>query len=107
MKPLLEKIKNNGFEIELDDDGFTVSPSEKLTEQQREFLKANKPQIMQELLLTTVYNLYGVPMQIQASDARHQAWLIEHNHTNTTPVIFEGEWWQKRKWKRAKLSLAR
>ncbi len=88
MKPLLEKIKNNGFEIELDDDGFTVSPSEKLTEQQREFLKANKPQIMQELLLTTVYNLYGVPMQIQAKDAEHKAWLIEVNHTSTTPVVF-------------------
>jgi hypothetical protein len=83
---LLEKIKNNGFEIELDADGFTVSPSEKLTEQQREFLKANKPQIMAELLLTTVYNLYGVPMQIQAKDAQHKAWLIKVNHNSTTPV---------------------
>lgn len=88
MKPLLEKIKNNGFEIELDNDGFTVSPSEKLTDQQREFLKANKPQIMRELLLTTVYNLYGVPMQIQAKDAEHKAWLIKVNHASTTPVVF-------------------
>ena len=93
MKPLLEKIKNNGFEIELDDDGFTVSPSEKLTQQQREFLKVNKPQIMAELLLTTVNNLNGVPMQIQARDAQHKAWLIKVNHTNTTPVIITKDRW--------------
>ncbi len=85
---MLEKIKNNGFSVELDGDGFIVSPSEKLTQQQREFLKANKLQIMAELLLTTVYNLNGVPMQIQAKDAKHKAWLIEVNHTSTTPVVF-------------------
>lgn len=81
MTPLLEKIKNSGFVIELDDDNFTVTPSEKLTDQQRLFLKLNKAQIMTELLLTTVYNLNGVPMQIQAKDAQHKAWLIEHNRT--------------------------
>lgn len=58
MKTLLEKIKNNGFSIQLDGDNFTVSPKEKLTEQQHEFLRANKSQIMDELLLTTVYNLF-------------------------------------------------
>jgi hypothetical protein len=83
---MLEKIKNNGFTIELDGDGFTVTPSEKLTNEQREFLKANKPQIMAELLLTTVYNLYGVPMQIQAKDAQHKAWLIKVNHNSPIPV---------------------
>lgn len=87
MTPLLDRMKNSGFEIELDDDGFTVSPSEKLTDQQREFLKANKPQIMVELLLTTVYNLNGVPMQIQAKDAKHKAWLIARNHNSPIPVL--------------------
>jgi carbamoylphosphate synthase large subunit len=85
---LLEKIKNNDFAIELDGDDFTVSPREKLTAEQREFLKANKPQIMRELLLTTVYNLNGVPMQIQAKNAEHKAWLIKVNHSSTTPVVF-------------------
>lgn len=84
---LIERIKNNGLTIELDDDdGFTVSPSDKLTLKQREFLKANKAQIMAELLLTTVYNLNGVPMQIQAKDAKHKAWLIKVNHNSCTPV---------------------
>ena len=86
MTPLLDRMKNSGFKIELDDNGFTVSPSDKLTEQQREFLKANKPQIMAELLLTTVYNLNGVPMQIQAKDAKHKAWLIKVNHNSPIPI---------------------
>lgn len=81
MTTLLEKIKNSGFAIELDDDNFIVIPSEKLTDQQRLFLKLNQAQIMTELLLTTVYNLNGVPMQIQAKDAPHQAWLIRVNHS--------------------------
>ena len=86
MTPLLDRMKNSGFEIELDDYGFTVSPSDKLTDQQREFLKANKPQIMAELLLTTVYNLNGVPMQIQAKDIAHKAWLIRVNHNSPIPI---------------------
>ena len=80
-------IQNEGFTLKLDNDGFTVSPSEKLTDQQREFLKANKPQIMAELLLTTVYNLNGVPMQIQAKDAQHKAWLIKVNHNSPIPIL--------------------
>lgn len=88
---ILEKITQNGFSIELDGDSFTVSPSDQLTQQQRKFLKQNKPQIMQELLLTTVYNLNGVPMQIQAKDAQYKAWLIKVNHKSTTPVEFEYE----------------
>ena len=95
---LLAKIRKNGFSVELDDDdGFTVSPSEKLTEQQREFLRANKPQIMAELLLTTVYNLNGVPMQIQAKDAQHQKWLIEVNHKTSTPVTLT-KYWENNRW---------
>lgn len=79
MTPLLEKIKNSGFTIELDDDNFVVTPSEKLTDQQRLFLKLNQEQIITELLLTTVCNPNGVPMQMQARDAQHQAWLIRAN----------------------------
>ncbi len=81
MTTLLEKIRNSGFTIELDDDNFIVTPSEKLTDQQRLFLKLNQAQIMTELLLTTVCNPNGVPMQIQAKDAQHKAWLIRVNHS--------------------------
>lgn len=86
---IIEQIQNKGFAIELNErGGFTVTPADKLTDQQRKFLTTNKPQIMRELLLTTVYNLNGVPMQIQAKDANHQKWLIAVNHKSTTPVEF-------------------
>ena len=80
-------IQNAGFTVKLDSDGFTVSPSEKLSDRQREFLKINKPQIMAELLLTTVYNLNGLPMQIQAKNAQHKAWLIKVNHNSPIPIL--------------------
>lgn len=83
---MLEKIKRSGFTFELDDDGFIVSPADKLTQVQREFLKTNKPQIMRELLLTTVYTLAGGKVVIEAKDASHQAWLIAHNHNSATPL---------------------
>ena len=83
---LLKKIKNSGFTIELDGDGFTVSPCDKLTEKQMAFMQANKPQIMAELLLTTVYTLHGTPITLQAKDADHQAWLIKVNHKSDIPV---------------------
>ena len=92
MKTLLEKIKANGFNIELKGNNFTVTPAENLTEKQK-FMKANKPQIMAELLLTTVYNLHGTAITLQAQNAKHQAWLISVNHKSTTPsdLIFGDE----------------
>ena len=82
---MIDNIKNSGFTIQIDGDGFVVSPPDMLTHRQCEFMKANKPQIMAELLLTTVYNLHGTPIQIQAKDADHQAWLLDVNHKTTTP----------------------
>jgi hypothetical protein len=83
---MIEKIKNSGFTIELDGDGFIVSPSDKLTQQQCEFMKANKMQIMAELLATVVYTLRGTPITLQAQNAKHQAWLIAVNHKSAIPV---------------------
>jgi hypothetical protein len=83
---MIDNIKNSGFTIQIDGDGFVVSPPDRLTHRQCEFMKANKPQIMAELLLTTVYNLHGTAITLQAKDADHQKWLISVNHTTTTPV---------------------
>jgi spore cortex formation protein SpoVR/YcgB (stage V sporulation) len=84
--PLIDKIRNGGFEIELNGDDFNVTPDNKLTQQQREFMRTNEEEIMAELLLTTVYTLWGVPITLQANDAKHKAWLIEVNHKSTTPA---------------------
>ena len=82
---LIDKIRNSGFEIELNGDDFNVTPDSKLTQQQREFSQANREEIMRELLLTEVFTIWGVPMLIQANDAKHKAWLIEVNHKSSTP----------------------
>jgi CHAT domain-containing protein len=45
----LSKIQQAGFALSLDGDYFEISPSNILTEQQREFLKTHKSEIIQEL----------------------------------------------------------
>jgi hypothetical protein len=91
--PLLDKIKANGFVVELDGENFTVSPAENLTDAQKGFLKANKAPIMAELLLTTVYNLHGTAITLQAKNATHQKWLVSVNYSSSTPsdLIFGDE----------------
>ena len=45
----LAKIKDAGFKVTLNGDGFLVTPSSKLTMPQREFLKMHKTEIVGEL----------------------------------------------------------
>ena len=40
---------------------------------------------MEELLSTTIFNLWGTPIQVQARNAEHQKWLLDVNHKSTTP----------------------
>jgi hypothetical protein len=84
-KPLTDKIKSNGFSIELDGENFTVSPSENLTDAQKVFLKANKASIMAELLLTEVFTVWGASIRLNANDAEHQKWLVSVNYSSSTP----------------------
>lgn len=44
-----QKIRPAGFVVSLDGDGFLVSPSEQLTNEQREYLRANRDLIIGEL----------------------------------------------------------
>jgi hypothetical protein len=84
--PLIDKIRNGGFEIELSGDDFTVTPNDRLTQQQCEFMRTNKEEIMRELLKATVYTLWGKAITLQATDAEHQKCLIKVNHKSTTPA---------------------
>lgn len=45
----LAKIKDAGFQVTLNGDGFLITPSSKLTMPQREFLKLHKAEIVGEL----------------------------------------------------------
>jgi hypothetical protein len=84
-KMLLNQIRQSGFTVELDgNSSFSVSPPNKITDKQREFLKANKAVIMRELLLeTTVYTLHGKAIVLNATDVEHQKWLIKVNHKSS------------------------
>ncbi|GDX85693.1 hypothetical protein LBMAG43_17350 [Methylococcaceae bacterium] len=44
-----QKIRAAGFVISIDGDSFLVSPSEQLTNEQREYLRANRDLIIGEL----------------------------------------------------------
>jgi hypothetical protein len=46
----LSKIKQAGFDVFLHGDGFKIKPSSKLSQNQREFLKSHKAEIIGELL---------------------------------------------------------
>ena len=77
----LSRIKKAGFDVAIDGDGFTVTNASALTPNQREFLKAHKAEIMTELkaLYVTCYTPLGNPVQVEAKDAEHAAWLLQMN----------------------------
>ncbi len=94
----LLKIKQAGFEILINDTGgLEVKPSSKLTQAQREFLKSNKEQIIDEIknagiewiecdesdpdnpLTVTCYTPNGHPILVLAQDDAHKVLLLRMN----------------------------
>jgi hypothetical protein len=83
MSPL-NKIKQAGFDVWLEsvdglEDRLLISPSDKLTDTQQAYLKANKQTIINELLITTVYTPDGQALTALARDAEHKAFLLRMN----------------------------
>jgi len=83
MSPL-DKIKRAGFDVWLEsvdglEDRLLISPSDKLTNEQRSYLKANKQTIINELLMTTVYTPNGQALIVLAHNAEHKAFLQRMN----------------------------
>ena len=82
----LSEIKKAGFDVAIDGDGFTVTHASALTPNQREFLKEHKAGIMAELqnpLIVTCYTPAGNPIEVEARDAEHAAWLKQMNPERT------------------------
>lgn len=77
----LSKIRNAGFNVELDGDSIKITPSTQLTKNQRDFLKSHKAEIIGELksLLVTCYTPSGEAIQIEAKDHEHAEWLLKVN----------------------------
>ncbi len=79
----LSKIRDAGFDVELNGDSFKITPSSQLTENQRDFLKSHKAEIIGELksLIVTCYTPNGEAIQIAAKDHEHAEWLKQMNPT--------------------------
>ena len=93
MSPL-DKIKEAGFSLWLEsvdglEDGLCIEPSDKLTDEQQAYLKANKQTIVNELLMTTVYTPNGQVLTVLARDAEHKAYLLR---MNPLPTIQNDNW---------------
>lgn len=83
MSPL-DRIKQAGFNVWLEsvdglEDRLLISPSDKLTDEQRTYLTANKQTIVNELLMTTVYTPNGQALTVLARNAEHKAYLLKMN----------------------------
>ena len=94
MTALLE-IRNAGFDVALDGDGFKVTPASSLTTTQREFLRSHKAEIITELqaqvewvelpepkkgaLIVTCYNPLGAAFEVEASSPEHAEFLRRMN----------------------------
>jgi hypothetical protein len=91
----LSKIKNAGFDVSLFGDKFRITPADKLTMQQCEFLKSHKAEIMNELIMAnrkaeqtaveiiskfvTCYSPSGLVYEVDARDEQHSAFLQKMN----------------------------
>ncbi|MEQ1560404.1 MAG: hypothetical protein ABL933_15895 [Methyloglobulus sp.] len=101
--PVLAKIKAAGFDVALVDGYLEISPADELTDSQRTYLKSHKTEIIAELVAeaandpgqtvttalgvdeyaypchVTCYTPMGNPVKVMATDADHEAFLLEMN----------------------------
>lgn len=88
----LSKIKSAGFELTLIDGSFGIKPASKLNQQQREFLRTHKAELITELkaeqskakktvddMIVTCYTPNGNPIEVEARDQEHAEFLRRMN----------------------------
>ncbi len=87
----LEKIRHAGFELTLlDENSIQIVPSSKLTQQQHEFLKQHKAELIADLKAEkavnnvyhkaiTCYTPTGNPINVSARDDEHAEFLTQMN----------------------------
>ena len=80
----LEKIRQAGFVLELEDGQLAVAPFSKLTAQQLDYLKAHKAEIIMSLQAEqpdafTVYTSLGEPVTFTGQSQQYRDWLIKMN----------------------------
>lgn len=81
----LSKIREAGFHVALVGDGFEIEPASALTQNQRDFLKSHKAEIIEELqaennrFVVECWTPAGGRMLVQADSAEHAAFLARMN----------------------------
>jgi len=77
----LTGIRRAGFSISLTTGGFSVTPSSQLSQQQREFLKSHRGEIIAELESLTVvcYTPNGAALKVVADSPEHVEQLLRWN----------------------------
>ena len=87
----LLKIRNAGFQIEIDNGDLLIEPGDKLTDKQLDFLKSHKAEIISDLraeraaneiissLMVRCYSPSGLCYEVEARDEEHAAWLKRMN----------------------------
>jgi tRNA G18 (ribose-2'-O)-methylase SpoU len=96
---VLNKIRQAGFTLELSGDGFDVTGIKPLTDEQREFIRSHKAEIINELQaeqqrdlinaerttseivkqLVRCWTPAGIPIDVEARDQAHAAFLRKMN----------------------------
>jgi hypothetical protein len=94
----LTKIKAAGFRLAVVGDRISVKPADKLTEQQRDFLKAHKAEVIAEIRAEQAVNEVmrrimvcwtpaGTPIEVEARDDAHADFLRRMNPQPKQPNI--------------------
>lgn len=90
---LLAELRQRGFELSVNDRAnIEIKPFDKLTQSQVEFLKSHKAEIISELRaeqaardiinkFVTCWTPSGIPIEVEAKDAKHEAFLKQMNPT--------------------------
>lgn len=79
---VIQAMQDDGFSFDCDGEHLSVMPANRLTDNQRAYIKANKQHIINALknpLQITVYTPNGLPMQVSAKDLEHASFLLRMN----------------------------
>jgi hypothetical protein len=79
---VIQSMQDDGFSFDYEGDCLRVMPANRLTDNYRAYIKANKHDIINALqnpLLITVYCPNGNPIQVLAKDEDHARYLLLKN----------------------------
>lgn len=74
----LSKIRSAGFSVSLLDDGLAISPAQNLTNNQRDFLKQHKSEIISELQAERLGKTEQLPKLVKCGNCSN--WRGHHQH---------------------------